>query len=208
MGRFEHGCERALAAAARTAKRRSRSITILALVVILPVAGDALAETTAFHPLPAFRELLSAQRAATPADVLSPSTLSRLEQAQIADVELDQTRLVATFPGHARLYAAPGRAGKLCYVYVESNGSLISCGPNLTVGLPITFMTEHGSGRPTLVTGLARDDVLSLSFSIGGVTRTVAVQHNAFWYRNPSGGWPPRSFLIHFRDGHSARYPG
>ena len=65
----------------------------------------------------------------------------------------------------ARLSAAPGGAGKLCYVYVERDGSLVSCRPDLTSGAPIAFLTEHAPGHSTLVAGLARDDVRSHSFS-------------------------------------------
>ena len=189
-------------------KRLRRGLASVALVASLIAAGNAPAETTPFRPLPAFRDLRSAQRAATAGDVLPPTVFSQLANAQTADVQPDQTRLVATFPGHARLYAAAGRAGKLCYVYVERNGWLLSCRPDLTSGMPIMFLTEHGSGYPTLVAGLARDDVGSLSFRIGGVTRTIPVRGNAFWYRDASGGRPPRSVLVHFRDGRSATYRG
>jgi hypothetical protein len=106
------------------------------------------------------------------------------------------------------MYAAPGRAG-LCYVYIEvDGGAVVGCRlGGLTSGMPISFLTEGGTGYPTVVTGLARDDVRSLSFTVGGVTRTVEVRHNAFWYRDASGGTPPRSFIVHFRDGRSTRYP-
>jgi len=188
-------------------KRLRRSVASLALVAIPTLAGDALAGTAPFHPLPAFRELHTAQRAATAGDLMSPTVFGQLEYAQAAGVRPDRTRLVATFPGHARLYAAASGAGKLCYVYVERNGSLVGCGPRLMPGMPIMFLTEHGSGHPTLVAGLARDDVGSLSFRIGDAARTIPVRGNAFWYSDPTGGQPPRSFVIHFRDGHSATYP-
>lgn len=189
-------------------KRLRRSVASLAVVAVMAPAGDALAGTASFHPLPAFRDLHAAQRVGTARDVLPATVLGQLAHSQAAGVRPDQTRLVATFPGHARLYAAAGGAGQLCYVYAERNGSLVSCGPHLTIGMPIMFFTEHGSGHPTLVAGLARDDVGSLSFRIGEVTRTIPVRGNAFWYSDPSGGRPPRSFLIHFRDGHSATYTG
>ena len=186
------------------ARRRSRRIATLAVTAILIVGGGALAETTPFHPIAAYRGLFGAQRAALPDDAIPSRVLEQLQHAHLAGVRLDQTRLVARFPGDARLYAAPGRSG-LCFVYLEvdTGGAVVGCRlGNLTSGMPISFLTGRG-----LVTGLARDDVRSLSFTVAGVTRTVAVHHNAFWYRDPSGGQPPRSFVVHFRDGRSTRYP-
>ncbi len=191
------------------ARRRSRRIATLAVTAILIVGGGALAETTPFHPIAAYRGLFGAQRAALPDDAIPSRVLEQLQHAHLASVRLDQTRLVARFPGDARLYAAPGRSG-LCFVYLEvdTGGAVVGCRlGNLTSGMPISFLTERGAGHPTVVTGLARDDVRSLSFTVAGVTRTVAVHHNAFWYRDPSGGQPPRSFVVHFRDGRSTRYP-
>jgi Sigma-70 region 2 len=86
-------------------------------------------------------------------------------------------------------------------------GGALTCGPNLSKSVPITFMIESGPGHPTVVTGLARDDVRAVAFEVGGELQTVPVKDNAFWYRDPAGRAYSPSFTVEFADGITAAYP-
>jgi hypothetical protein len=188
-------------------RRRSRRIASVALAVTLVIGGGALAETTPFHPLAPFQGLLRAQRPLEPSDAIFPPL-----RGQFADrpayAAIDHARLVGTLPGGSRLYAFPGRTGSLCLMYREGFAStgVILCRPSLTSSIPIAPLTSVGRGRPTIVTGVARDDVVSISFRVRGVLQTVPVSDNVFWFSDASDPPAPRVFTAHFRDGTSAVY--
>jgi hypothetical protein len=190
-------------------RRRSRRIAALAIAAVLVVGGGALAETTPFHPLASFQGLLSAQRETNAGDVIFPPLRATMTGQPRAFYAIDRARLIATLPGGSRLYAFPGRGGSLCLMYREpfEPQGVIECRPNLAQSIPITALTETGPNQATVVTGLARDDVRAVSFSIGGRTRTVPVHANAFWFRDAAGSAAPRSYVVHFTDGSSAVYP-
>lgn len=191
-------------------RRRSRRVAGLAIAAVLLVGGGALAATTPFHPLASFEGLIGAQREGTAGDVLPADVRQSFAQSPIKEgVDLDQARLIATFPDGARVYAAPRDNGDLCFVYVEggSGGGALSCGPNLSSSVPITFIIETGVNHPTVVTGLVRDDVRAVSFEIGGELQTVPVKDNAFWYSDAAGRAYSPSFTVEFEDGSTAAYP-
>jgi hypothetical protein len=206
--------EHVSAAATRVAERlrargRSRRIAALAVAVILIVGSAALAETTPFHPIASFRGLFAAQRQTTPSDALRPVLLQQLRRFPVAGLKLDQTRLMATLPGGGQLYAAPRTDGNLCLILAigpDSEGAT-ACGPPLGARIPITFLTTGGSNLPTLITGLARDDVRTVSFTAYGLTHVMRVRHNAFWYSATWGPPSPFSFTVEFTDGTTVVYP-
>jgi hypothetical protein len=202
------------AAAVRTtrrlgARRRSRRITGLAVAVALVAGSAALAQTTPFHPLASFQGLLGAQRATTGDDAIFPPLRATMQGRPGALYAIDRARLMATMPGGSRLWAFPGRAGTLCIMYREAfdTQAVIACRPDLAHSVPIAPLTISGRDRATVVTGLARDDVRAVSFMLGGVTRTVAVRANTFWFSDPAAPRAPRSYVVHFADGSSAVYP-
>ncbi|HEY3613664.1 MAG TPA: hypothetical protein VGK92_08165 [Gaiellales bacterium] len=190
------------------ARRRSARIATAAMLATLVVGGGALAETTPFHPLASFRGLLGAQRPLEPGDAVFPPLRGRFTD-QPAFAAIDHARLLATLPGGSRLYAFPGRKGRLCLLYREGFDptGVIACRPSLTSSIPIAPLTSVGRGRATVVVGVARDDVRSLSFRVRGVLQTVPVDGNVFWFSDASGPPAPRAFTAHFADGTSAVYP-
>ena len=188
----------------RRAPRRARRAAAAALFAVLFVCGAALAES--YNPLVAFQNLLGAQRAQTPGD-MTPSVRAMLEQADpkgALRLEIDQTRLLQVVPDAASIYDVPTGDGNLC---LFSSGGGMACGPKLGSSVPIRWMASSVSGQDTLVTGLARDDVRSVSITIGGETKTVAVRDNTFWLREASGWKVPSAFVVTLADGTSVAYP-
>ena len=191
-----------------SARRRRRRLATTALAATLLVGGGALAETTPFHPLAAFQGMFSAQRPLEPGDAIFPPLRGRFTD-QPAYAAIDHARLLSTLPGGSRIYAFPGRKGSLCLLYREGFAStgVLACRPSLATSIPIAPLTSVARGRPTVVVGVARDDVRSLSFRVRGALRTVPVTENVFWFSDASGPPAPRSFTVHFTDGTSAVYP-
>ena len=191
------------------ARRRSARIAAAAVAATLLVGGAAIAETTPFHPLASFQGLLGAQHRVGPGDAIFPPLRGQYADQPSAFSAIGQARLMGTLPGGSRLYAFPGRRGSLCMMYREGFDptGVILCRPNLTSSIPIAPLTSVGRGRATVVTGLARDDVRSISFRIRGVLETVPVTANVFWFSDASGPPAPRVFTVHFADGTSAVYP-
>jgi hypothetical protein len=194
------------------ARRRGGRMGASALATVLLIGGVALAQTTPFHPLASFEGLLSAQRATTPGDAVPASVRMQFGRSHIAGLQIDQTRLMETFPDNGRLYAAPTDKGLLCLVLIVSpgNGAGAACGPQLSARIPISAITfQADSGSRILIAVVARDDVKSVSFRMGGALRTVQVKGNAFWYRGSPGTSfaVARSYIVHLDDGRSVRYP-
>jgi hypothetical protein len=191
-----------------SARRRSRRIAGLAVAIALVLGTAALAETP-FHPIASFQGLVGAQRPTNAGDGIFPPVRATMQGQPGALYAIGQARLMAVLPGGARLYAFPGRAGSLCLMYREpfDAAAVIGCRPDLAHSVPIAPFTLSGRDRATVVTGLARDDVRAISFTVGGATRTVAVHANTFWFSDPAAPQAPRSFVVHFADGSSAVYP-
>lgn len=190
------------------ARRRSRRIAVLAAAATLVVGGAALAQTTPFHPLASFQNLVGAQRATTPADALPPALRKQFDRAIVGGVDLDTFRLMATFDGN-RIYAAPRKGGSLCLILaLGKQGGVTACGPRLGPTIPLTaVLTRTHPGAGSVLAGLARDDVRSILITVGGVPRRISVRNNAFLYEAAPFTTIKYSFVAELRDGSAVTYP-
>jgi hypothetical protein len=187
------------------ARRRTHRIAGVALAAILLLTGAAVAES--LDPLGSFRDMLGAQREATPSDVLPADVRKVLERSNDVGpmhVAIDQARLLASLPDGSQLYAVPSSGDDVCLVV--GNGGM-ACGPRVGPDVPIMWLASSTTGQDTLVAGLARDDVRAVEITIGGKTETVPVRDNTFWYREPSGWKVPTSFVAELADGSTVELP-
>ena len=189
-------------------RRWKPSIVALAVTVVLGVGGVAVAAS--WNPLSGIG---SANRPAEPTDSLSPDAKELLRRMfepragrtdAIGSLLVDQARLLGELPdGHA-VYAAPTSKGKLC-IYVAESG--VSCGEPLTRAEPITqAMLKSGPGEPLVIWGATTDDVVSVSFEVGGQPVTAPVENNFYaWEGQPTAtlsGVSPAT--VRFSDGTTA----
>jgi hypothetical protein len=167
-------------------RRRSRRIVGIAAAIALVLGSAAIAQTTTFHPIGSFQGLLGAQRESTRADALPAAVRRKFARARIDGLQIDESRLMATFEGDVRLYAVPTRvADKLCLLLVlNAQDGAMTCGGELGPRVPLkALIIVARPGAGPVLAGLARDDVQALMLHAGGVTHTVPVQNGAFFYR-------------------------
>jgi hypothetical protein len=131
--------------------------------------------------------VFSADHPRSTQDVLDPATaamLQRDEQRNLAGRPLlGESRLLGALPTGRRVYVVPTSAGKLCVV-VETLAA--SCGRPLTKSAPLTFAVTHSAKGPVAY-GVARDGVVSVSFTVDGRRVTVPVRNNLFAYQARPG---------------------
>jgi hypothetical protein len=186
-------------------RRRTHRIAAAAVATILLLTGAALAEQ--FDPIASFKDLLSAQRAVTPADALPAdlrTSLERLNEHGPDHFALDQARLLAQLPDGGRLYAIPSAGGDLCLL--ASTGGM-ACGPPISADVPLMWMASSKTNHDTLVVGLVRDDVRAVAITMGGLTETVPVHDNTFWYQESSAAIVPTLFVAELADGSTVEIP-
>jgi hypothetical protein len=167
-------------APATRGRRRRRS---LALAVALAVAAGGLAAAAVSGPLSG---VFSADHPRSTQDVLDPATAAMLrsaEQRLAGRPLLGESRLLGALPTGRRVYLVPTSAGRLCVV-VERLAA--SCGRPLTRSAPLTFAVTH-SGKGPVVYGVARDGIVSVSFTVGGRRVAVPVRNNLFAYQARPG---------------------
>lgn len=191
-------------------RRRGTRITALAVLVVIGagIAGVAIADS--WRPLSGIGAV---DRPAKTTDTVSPAVAAQLksdEQPPGTGVDpigkrlVDQARLLGALPDGHRVYAVPSSKGKLCIVLASRSES---CGDALTHDRPITLTIEQaGPGISPVVFGATTDDVLSVSFTIGGESVTAPAHHNFFaWEGSPSQAQQGvSSATVTFADGTTA----
>jgi hypothetical protein len=174
----------------------------LAAVVVLGLGGVGVAAS--WGPLSG---LGAADRPAEPRDALSPAAKDMIRRHEfspdgpIGTLLVDDARLLGELPDGSKVYAVPTSKSKLCIVVAESSGS---CHPPLSRSEPVTFtVSKTGPAAPHVVVGAAIDDVISVSFNLGGERVTVPVEGNFYaWEGEPSEqfkGWS--ALTVTFADG-------
>jgi hypothetical protein len=144
---------------------------------------------------------------AAPRDALSPAAKDMIRRHEfspdgpIGTLLVDDARLLGELPDGSKVYAVPTSKSKLCIVVAESSGS---CHPPLSRSEPVTFtVSKTGAAAPHVVVGAAIDDVISVSFNLGGERVTVPVEGNFYaWEGEPSEqfkGWS--ALTVTFADG-------
>jgi hypothetical protein len=183
-------------------------IIALAVIVVLGVGGAAVAAS--WGPLSAIG---AADRPAEPTDTLSPAVIEQLRKNEfsppgwispIGTRLVDQARLLGELPDGHKVYAVPTSKGKLCILVAEYAES---CGDPLTRARPITLtISKTGPSSPHVIWGATADDVVSVSFEVGGQPVTVPVENNFYAWEGQAtarlGGVSPAT--VTFSDGSSA----
>jgi hypothetical protein len=187
-----HRVEPVRLAPATRGRRRRRS---LAFAVALAVAAGGLAAAAVSGPLDG---VFSADHPRSTQDVLDPATAAMLQrdaQSMLAGRPLlGESRLLGALPTRRRVYLVPTSADRLCVV-VERVAA--SCGRPLTRAAPLTFAVTRGGSKPVAY-GVARDDVVSVSFRVDGRRVTVPVRNNLFAYRARPGDRHFSAPVAHF----------
>ena len=185
-------------------RRRRRS---LAFAVALAAAAGGLAAAAVSGP---FDGVFSAVHPRAARDVLDPATAAMLRRDEhrsgSAGVRLlAQSRLLGTLPMGRRVYLVPTSSGRLCVV-VERLAE--TCGDPLTQAAPLTFAVvdpdRPGGGEGPVAYGVARDGVISVSFTVDGRRETVAVRHNLFAYQGRPTDSRFSEPVAHFAGGSAA----
>jgi hypothetical protein len=165
-------------------------IIALAVLVVLGVGGVAVAGS--WDPLSAIG---AADRPAEPTDTLSAAVIEQVRKNEgswppgwvspIGSRLVDQARLLGELPDGHKVYAVPTSKGKLCILVAESGES---CSDPLTRERPITLtISKVGPGSPHVIWGVTANDVVSVSFEVGGQPVTVPVENNFFaWEGQPT----------------------
>jgi hypothetical protein len=169
----------------RRPRRRSARVVLFAAALAVGVGTAVAAGTGAFdgisaanHPKTTRDELTARQRA-----LLQPP---HFQGITITGARLTQIRLLEVLPDRWKLFAAPGAGGGVCALLVAPSrrSSTTSCGPQLEPTYPITVaVTNLGPpGRAgSILFGIARDGVRSITVTVDGRRRAVAVRGNAYY---------------------------
>jgi len=174
----------------RPTKHRRAVVSFAAGLAVIGMVGTAIASGRA-----PFSGIDAVGHTQTPPDTLSPAVVDQLKADvpplgsafdQIGARDTGSTRLVGTLPSGRNVYIVPTSKGRLCVVVATLAES---CGDPLTQASPITFTVidpGSSSGQPPIAYGVARDGVVSVSFTVAGNQLTVPVQNNFYVYEaNP-----------------------
>jgi hypothetical protein len=193
--------------------RRSWKTPVIAVAVVVVLGVGGVAVAASWDPLSAIG---AADRPAEPTDSLSPAVIEQLRRNEfsppgwispIGTRLADQARLLGELPDGHKVYAVPTSKGKLC-ILVAGSGE--SCSDPLTRERPITLtISKVGPGSPHVIWGAAADDVVSVSFEVGGQPVTVPVENNFYaWEGQPTARLAGISdATVRFSDGSSAPAP-
>jgi hypothetical protein len=110
-------------------------------------------------------------------------------------------RLIRTLPAAGRVYVLASTSGSLCVVFEhESHDNELNCGAPLGGGRPTTVSESSiDPGVPPIVSGVAQNDVVSVSFMASGRKTTVPVVDNVWVYEGKNSALA--SLTVHFRNG-------
>lgn len=156
------------------------------------------------------RGLESASDVRSAPDAVDQETAARVRAGdqghdQIGTHLLSESRAVGSLPDGRKVFVLPTSKGRLC-VLVERLAK--SCGAPLTGDAPVTFTivdVDGPGGEGPLAYGVARDDVVAVSFTVAGRVETVAVENNMFVFRgsssDQSGGFS--ALTVRLADGSS-----
>lgn len=201
----------------RAAQPRRWKSPVIALTVIVLLALGGVAVAGAWDPLAAIG---SADRPAEPSDTLSPAVVEQLRGSELSPPGwvspigtqlVEQARLLGELPNGDEVYAVPTSKGKLCILVADGaeRGRLSgwSCSDPLGRDRPITMtVSKVGPGSPHVIWGATADDVVSVSFEVGGRPVTVPVLNNFYaWEGQPTdrlSGVSPAT--VTFSDGSTA----
>lgn len=168
-----------------TPSRRSvrRLPLVIAALVLVAIGAVGVAIAASWGPLSGIG---AAEHPATPADTVGPAVTSQLNADQpppgavdgIGKRLTDQARFIGSLPNGTKVYAIPTSKGLLC---VAAASLAESCSAPLTAAHPVTgTILEAGPGTPPLVFGVTTDNVVSISFKVGGQLTTVPVHNNLY----------------------------
>lgn len=183
---------------------------VIALVAVAVLGVGGVAVAASWGPLSAIG---AADRPAEPADKLSPAAKEQVRKHEILPDGVigarlvDEARLVGELPDGRKVYVVPTSKSKLCIIVVEGGGS---CHPPLSRAEPITFeRSKAGPGAPHIIWGVATDDVISVSFELGGQPMTIPVEGNFYaWEGQPTETFKGVSpVTVTFSDGTTQQAP-
>jgi hypothetical protein len=168
-----------------TPRWRSARVVLVAAALAVGVGTAVAAGTGAFdsiaaanHPTTTRDELTARQRALLQAPHVHGIT--------IVSARLTQVRLLQVLPNRWKLYAAPAARGGVCAMLVAPRrpASTTNCGPPLEPTHPITVAVAslgplgHAG---SILFGIARDGVRSITVTVDGRRRAVVVHRNAYY---------------------------
>lgn len=192
----------------RPSRRRLRlTLIAFAALVTSAAAGIAIAAT-----LGAFDGISAANHPQTGADKLDATTLARLQgdcptvkgpiYKPFCNLVLESTRLIGHSATMGNIYVVSDTRGDLCTLWAAGAGG---CGPALSKSQPISFAAFNDTptvGGTFVATGIALDDVASVSFTVGGKAVTAPVSNNVWVYEEPnSHATNAHCVLAHLADG-------
>jgi hypothetical protein len=172
-------------------RRNPRGFVLTMAVLLAALVIAAIALAASWGPLSGIG---AADHPAKPSDAVSSQAAAQLHQAelppsdpvdQIGSFLVDQARLLGVLSDGSKVYAVPSSKDKLCVVVASRSGE---CAAPLTHARPITVaIMREGPGIGPAVYGLTIDDVVSVSFEVGGDSVTVPVHDNFYaWQGSPS----------------------
>jgi len=181
--------DRVDAATLRRTHGRRLWLTVAVALGVALLIGGGVAFATRIGP---FSGISAADRPQQARDVLDPAVVAQLraDEApggdQIGTHDLRSARLVGSLPSGRHVYVVTTSKGRLCVLVARLAES---CGDPLTQTEPVTFTVvdaDGPGGEPAVAYGVARDDVKSVSFAVGGSPETVPVRGNMFAYQPPA----------------------
>jgi hypothetical protein len=195
----------------RKAKRRRPLIVVVIALAALLAAGIALA--SGVNP---FAGIGAADHTRGTKDMLNPAALAAITSLNaergsaakrlgivVGQLLPDSARLVRKLSGGDRVYAIATTTDELCVLIQEPPGerfrAAIGCGAPLSQEQPTTEETmQPDPETPPFTFGVARDDVVAVSFIVNGSEQTVPVKDNV-WAYHGAVDLPP--LTVHFSDG-------
>ena len=198
--------------------RRGRAI-IASSVALAVLAAAGVAIANGIHP---FAGISTADHPATSRDGLDPAIeawITRINASaqqtnagapgfQRPQLDAESARLVRELPSGRRFYVlSTTDNSRLCVLTAAPGGSSgespsgsISCGDPLSQTQPTTISSERRSeAAPQVTFGIARDDVVAVSFTADGREQTVPVENNVWAHEGPSDALS--SLTVHYADG-------
>jgi hypothetical protein len=200
-------------AAVEPVTRESRHVrrrwTIAAALAAAALAAVGIAAAEGLDP---FAGIGAADHPAGSSDQLEPAIAAEIarlnaegpDRGPPGKLVAASARLVSQLGSGRRIYVISTTTNSLCVLIQEQPGttedSAIGCGSPLSQAQPTTEMSVQARpDTPPLSFGVAKDNVVSVSFQAGGVETTVPVTDNVWAYEGSSGIL--RSLTVHFSDG-------
>jgi len=187
----------AAAQAQRRRRRRTRLVVLAAVAAPLTLAAaGSIASTGFFRGVDRNLAMLRDER-------LRPASQATvgIATAMGARPRDEQSERVFRVGGH-KVVAYTTAGGQFCYAFAKSTGG---CMPptSLSDARPVGWTVDHGA-RVFRFYGIAIDDVTSITVRIRGVTHSVTLGHNAFFFASKALGNTDAftfTMILGFRDG-------